>query len=110
MLEVNSKQSGGICSETWRMKRKGWWEVFAEKKGIKPPFLTITSLKPHCYFPFLTLKKKKLSSIIKNFTLYNSKFNLSTIYLSILQRTNYCCDTTLTHAKLFLRRDKSITH
>jgi len=36
MLEVNSKQSGGICSETRRKKRKGWWEVFAEKEGIKP--------------------------------------------------------------------------
>jgi len=24
---------------------------------LPPPFLTITSLKPHCYFRFLTLKK-----------------------------------------------------
>jgi len=52
--------------------------------------------------------KKKLTSIITNFTLYNNTSNLSTIYLSILQSTTYCCDTTLTHAQLFLRRDKSI--
>jgi len=36
MLEVNSKQSEGICSETRRKKRKGWWEVCAEEEGIKP--------------------------------------------------------------------------
>jgi len=34
MLEVNSKQSGEICSETWKKKRKSWWEVFAEKKEV----------------------------------------------------------------------------
>jgi len=34
MLEVNSM--GEACSETGRMKRKGWWEGFAEKEGIKP--------------------------------------------------------------------------
>jgi len=27
---------GESCSETRRKKRKGWWEVFAEKEGIKP--------------------------------------------------------------------------
>jgi len=32
------------------------------------------------------------------------------MYLSILQCTNYCCDTTITHAQLFLRRDKSIIY
>jgi len=38
MLEVglNSKQSGGKCSETGRKKKKGWWEGFAEKESIKP--------------------------------------------------------------------------
>jgi len=37
MLEVNSKQSGGIhVVKPERKKRKGWWEVFAEKEGIKP--------------------------------------------------------------------------
>jgi len=30
MLEVNS------LGEPRREKRKGWWEVFAEKEGIKP--------------------------------------------------------------------------
>jgi len=46
--------------------------------------------------------------IITNFTaLSNNTFNLFTIYLSILQYTNYSCDTTLSHAQLFLRGDRS---
>jgi len=36
MLEVNSKQSGGIHVVKPEEKRKGWWEVCAEKEGIKP--------------------------------------------------------------------------
>jgi len=32
----------------------------------------------------------------------------NTIYLSILQCINYCCDTTLTHAQLFLRLELAV--
>jgi len=47
-------------------------------------------------FEYHSYARPLLHIIIANVTLY---------YMSILQCTNYCCDTTLTHVQLFLRRD-----